>query len=347
MSMQFAEIDDAVVLTQKHLIKRGAFVGLQTDLQDHVAVRELWKGRNKKVFVGGDPWTFDAQIDHNHSTRAVALYETDGSAVVDTMIEGKVYCRHLNAHYVYDQREKAFQRGGHAIVDYIKTKYIGMMMSFFEYLEETLWSNPADDGKTPFGVAHYVTRADGDGDFVGPEAEGWAAGKCNILYADQPRWRNWAARYVAISKEDLIRKMRLAARKTKFRSPISHTEPTLGGMKNGVYCNSDVIGLMEEILEDQNMNLGNDMASKDGRAHFKGTPVTYVPYLDNDNTEDPVYLLDWKWLGLGVLAGWENQLTAPYMVPNRHLVRRVDLDASLNLACTNLRRQAVISKAPA
>lgn len=344
MGLHFSEIPDAVLLTQTNFIKRGAFVGLQSDLTEHVAVKELWKGRKKK-FTGGDPWTFHAQVDHNHSTRAVAMYETDGSALVDTMIQGTVSVRHLNANYVFDLHEPAFQKGGHAIVDFVKTKYIAMMMSFYEYLEETLWSNPADDGRTPFGIAHYVTRAAGDGGFNGPEATGWAAGKCNILKADQARWANWAARYVAVSKEDLVRKMRLAARRTKFRSPISHAEPVIGGMKNGVYCNSDVIGLMEEILEDQNMNLGNDMASKDGRTHFKGTPVQYVPYLDDD-AEKPIYMIDWKWMGLGVLAGWENELTKPYMVPDMHLVRRVDLDASLNLACTNLRRQSVISLAP-
>jgi hypothetical protein len=92
------------------------------------------------------------------------------------------------------------------------------------------------------------------------------------------------------------------------------------------------------------MNLGNDMASKDGRTLFKGTSVTYAPYLDAD-VADPVYMLDWKWMGLGVLSGWENQLSKPYKVPNMHLVERVDLDCSLQMACTNLRRQAVISKA--
>ncbi len=97
---------------------------------------------------------------------------------------------------------------------------------------------------------------------------------------------------------------------------------------------------MEEVLEDQNMNLGNDMASKDGRTQFKGTSVTYAPYLDDDS-EDPVYMLDWKWMGLGVLSGWENQLSKPYRVPGMHLVERVDLDCSLNMVCTNLRRQAV------
>ena len=66
MSLQYADIDDAVLLTQQELIKRGAFVDLQTDLTDHVAVREIWKGRQKK-FEGGNDWEFECQIDHNHS----------------------------------------------------------------------------------------------------------------------------------------------------------------------------------------------------------------------------------------------------------------------------------------
>jgi hypothetical protein len=74
---------------------------------------------------------------------------------------------------------------------------------------------------------------------------------------------------------------------------------------------------------------------------FKSSPVIYAPYLDND-TENPVYMLDWKWLAIGVMPGWENNMTKPYMVPNKHLVRRVDLDATLQMICTNLRRQAVL-----
>ena len=114
-------------------------------------------------------------------------------------------------------------------------------------------------------------------------------------------------------------------------------------MSNGIYTNDDVIGLMEEILEAQNMNLGNELASKDGRVVFKSTPITYAPKLDTDST-DPVYMLDWKWLAIGVMAGWENNLSSPYMVPGKHLVRRVDLDASLNMVCTDPRKQTVISK---
>ncbi len=343
MGLSFSEIDDAVLLTQELLVERGAFVDMQTDLTDHVAVREMWKTRAKK-FDGGEDWEFDVQMDHNHSARTVGLYEQDGSSENDTMKEGKVDVRHINAHYIYDNRISAFQRGGAKIVDFVKTKYTGMMVSFFELLEEILWSKPTDstDDKTPFGIAYWVVKNATEG-FNGGNPSGFTAGRAGIDTAIYPRWANWTAQYDEVSAEDLVRKMRRSHRKTNFRSPVSHATPDIGEMGNGIYLNDTVIGLLEELLESNNMNLGNDLASKDGRTMFKGTPITYAPKLDDDST-DPVYMLDWKKIGIGVLSGWENQLTKPYMVPNKHNVRRVDLDASLNMICTDLRRQAVISK---
>jgi len=342
--LAFSEIDDAVLLTQSKFIKLGAFVDMQTDLVDHVAVREMWKGRQKQ-FDGGNDWEFNAQMDHNHSARTVGLYETDGSALNDTMVKGQVSPRHLNAHYIYDQREKAFQRGGRAIVDLVKTRYVAMMVSFYELLEEILWGKPDDssDTKTPYGLAYWVTRNATEG-FTGADPAGFTSGRAGISTTNYPRFANWSASYASVTKTDLLRKMRTAHRKSRFRSPVMHSEPMLGSMKNGIYANSDTIGLLEEICEDQNMNLGNDLDSKGGRVLFKGTALTYAPHLDDD-AADPIYMLDWKWLAIGVMSGWENNLSAPYMVPGKHLVRRVDLDASLNMICTDPRRQCVIYKA--
>jgi len=343
LSLVYADIDDAVLLTQQNLIKRGAFVDLSTDLQDHIAVREMWKQR-VKTFNGGDDWEWEAQIDHNHSARTVGLFETDGSALTDTMIKGKVQPRHVNAHYIYDQREKAFQRGGVAIVDLVQTRYVGMMVSLFELMEEILWGKPDDDSdvKTPYGMRYWILRNATEGFYAG-NPTGFSLGRGGINSTNYARWANWTDDYAAVAKEDLVRKMRRGHRKTKFRSPVSHAEPMLGKMRNGIYTNDAVLGLMEELLEAQNMNLGNDLASKDGATVFKSTPVIYVPYLDGD-AENPVYLIDWKWMAIGVLAGWENQLTKPYMVPDKHLVRRVDLDCTMQMVCTNLRRQAVFYK---
>ena len=343
MSIQFSDIDDAVLLTQEKLIKRKAFVDMQTDLSDHVAVREMWKNR-KKVFAGGNDWRIDYQMDHNHSARAVGLYESDGGSIRDTMVKGTISPRHVTADYIYDLREPAFQRGGVAIVDLVKTKYTGMMVSFYEVLEEFLWGKPEDsnDNTTPYGLAYWVTKNDTEG-FHGGNPAGFPQGRAGISTDVYPRYANYTGKYDEVSKKDLIRKMRNAARKTKFRSPVSHAVPNLGATGNGIYMNNDTIGLFEEALEAQNMNLGNDVASKDGRTVFKGTPLTYAPYLDEDST-DPVYMLDWKTLAVGVLSGWENNLSAPQKVAGKHNVRQVFLDATLNMICSDPRRQAVFSK---
>lgn len=341
MTLQYSDVDDAVLTTQQAFVKKGAFLDMQTDISDHVAVREMWKGR-KKVFAGGHPWEFQAQIDHNYSAHAVGLFETDGTALTDTMIKGTVPARHVNAHYIYDMREKDFQKGGKAIVDLVRTRYVAMMVSLFDYLEGVLWGVPdSGDVKTPFGIEYWITRSTSEG-FNGGNHANFSSGKAGIDQGatGQGRWANWTNDYEEVTKEDLVRSMRKGHRNIQFRSPISHSEPKVGGMKNGVYTNDTVLGIMEEVLEAQNMNLGNDLDSKGGRTMFKGTPVTYVPKLDDD-TENPIYMLDWNWLAIGVMAGWENNLTKPYMVPGKHLVRRVDLDATLNIISTNLRRQAV------
>jgi hypothetical protein len=342
MGLAFSEIADAVLLTQNLMIKRGAFVDMQTDIQDHVAVREMWQNR-KKVFAGGENWEYEVQMDHNHSAKAVGLYEQDASALTDTMVKGEIPPRHVNAHYIFDLREKAFQRGGTAIVNYIKTKYVAMMVSFYEYLEETLWSKPADstDLKTPYGIPYWVVKNATEG-FNGGNPAGFTSGRGGISSGTYARYKNYTGTYAGsagISKLDLIRKMRKAHRQTNFRSPVSHSQPNMK-MGNGIYVSDTVIGIIEEILEDQNMNLGNDVASKDGKSVFKGTPLTYAPYLDND-TQNPIYMLDWKWLAIGVMAGWENNMTAPYMVPGKHNVQRVDMDATLNAVGTDIRRHSV------
>ena len=341
MPLTYGEIDDCVLLTQENLIKKGAFLDLQTDLSDHVAVREMWKGRQKK-FDGGYPWKFQAQTDHNHSARAVGLFETDASALADTFIEGSVEPRHINAHYEYDLMEPSFQQGGHAIVDLVKSRYISMMISLYEYLESVLWSKPATsaDKVTPFGIEYWVVKNTSEG-FYGGNPTGFTDGRAGISTGTYPRWANWSGDYASVSKEDLLRMMRKAHRNIQFRSPVSHAVPDLGAMRNGIYTNDTVVGLLEELCEAQNMNLGTDLDSMGGRAVFKSTPITYVPKLDAD-TENPVYMLDWKWLAIGVMSGWEENLTKPYMVPSKHNVRRVDLDATLNMVSTNLRRQCVL-----
>ena len=338
------QVDDLVTSCIKLLIKKGAFTNLRSDLTDYVAVRELYKNHQHQ-FEGGLDWEFTIQTDHNHSARVVGLYEDDAAAIADNLKTGKVGPRFTDANFVYDIHEKALNRGSAAAVDFVYTKHVAMIESHWSLLEALCWGKPenSSDDKTPYGIAYWITKNSSEG-FNGGNPAGFSEGRAGISTSDVPRWANWTASYSAVSKDDLIKKMRTAVRKTQFKSPVNHAEPTLGGMKNGIYTCNDVVDEMEMILESQNMNLGRDLASMDGKTLFKGRPIVYAPYLDNDSS-DPIYLIDWSTMQFGIIKGWKERVSAPQTVPGKHNVRAVFLDASLNLVCTNLRKQAVIYKA--
>lgn len=344
MSLSPDQIVDLVQATQVGLIKKKAFLNLRSDLTDYVAVRELYKNHQHQ-FEGGREWEFTAQVDDNHSARVVGLYEDDSAAIADSLIKGSVGPRFTDANYVFDVHEKALNGGPDQVVDFVYTKYCGMIESHWKLLESLCWGKPESsaDKKTPYGIAYWITKGATEG-FTGGDPVGFADGRAGISTSAQPRWANWSAPYTNVSKEDLITKMRRAVRKTKFRSPISHAEPTVGSFKNGIYTNDTVIDQFEMILESQNMNLGKDLASMDGRTTFKSRPVVYAPYLDNDST-DPIYLIDWSTLAFGIIKGWKERVSKPQVVAGKHNVHAVFLDASLNLICTDLRRQAVLHKA--
>ena len=340
MGITYNNAPDAVVATQNKLIQRGAFVNMQTDFSDFVGVNELWKNK-REGFEGGINVEIEYQMSHNNSAKAVGLYQTDSSSVTPTLKKGEVPQRHVNAHYIFDVREPAFQRGGIHVVKLVKSKYVAMMLSFYETMEDFIWGKPDDssDDETPWGVAYWVVKNASTG-FYGGNPAGFSSGRGGIDSSTWTRYKNYTGTYASIIKTDLFRSMRKFATVSKFKSPVNHATPERPGMGNGIYTNYAVVAEMEERLEENNTNLGNDVAPKDGRTTFKSTPITYVPFLDADTT-NPVYMLDWRWLYIAVLNGWENALTKPYRVAGKHNVRRVDLDVTANMVGIEPRKQAV------
>ena len=357
------EIEDLVKGTQELILKKGELVNLMTDLTDYVALRELW-GRHQHQFNGGLDWRFDCILDHNHSARFVKMYQNDTASHKDATQKGVVGPRFCDASYVYDVREKDLQSNNAiTIFNFVKTKMAQMYQSWYDLLEPALWGSPqyADDDVTPYGLAFWIQKMSNsdyashpEGGFYGMDPvlpknatteTPTTVNRAGISSSTYARWRNYCNQYTNISKDDLIKKMRRAFRSVDFKSPVKQiTEPSLGGKGCGIYVNLDTIGTMEELLEAQNMNLGNDLASKDGKCVFKGHEVCYAPIL-NDDATDPVYMINWKTLALGVLAGWKEHLSEPMVVENQHNSRQVFLDGGLNMICTNLRTQAVIHKA--
>lgn len=362
---------DIVKATADYLIKQGAFTNLLSDLNEYAIVKRIMP-KHKKVFEGGLDWTFMAAIASNNTGNGTAkftgLFEDDAFNRVNVLVQGKVSPRFLTANYVYDKREPVLNSGEAskskllAIVNFVKAQMELMYQSAFDMLETTfagVGPTYADDKKTPHGLAFYIQKQSNtdavshpDGAFDGKDpslpasaasATPTACPRCNIATTTYARWANWAAQYAAVSKDDLVKKMRIAAHKTNFKSPLSLTDPTLSTGRE-ILTNLAVLQELETILEAQNMNLGNDVASKDGKTLFKGASVEYVPALDAD-TQDPIYMIDWKTLVFGTVAGWDKKVSAPKEDNAQHNTMKGFLDMACEMVCTNLRNQAVLCKA--
>lgn len=362
---------DIVKATAELLIKQGAFTNLLSDLSEYAIVKRIMP-RHKKVFAGGLDWTFMAAIDAynngNNTAKFTGLFEDDAYNRKNVLVQGKVSPRFLTANYVYDKREPVLNSGEAskskmlAIVEFVKLQMELMYQSAFDLLETTfagVGPTYADDKVTPHGLAFYIQKQSNanaglhaDGGFDGGDpslpasassATPTACPRCNISTTTYGRWANWCAQYAAVSKDDLVKKMRIASHKINFKSPLSLTDPTLSTGRD-ILTNLAVIQELETILEAQNMNLGNDVASKDGKVLFKGAPVDYIPVLDNDS-QDPIYMIDWKTLVFGTIAGWDKKVSAPKEDNTQHNTMKGFLDMSCEMVCTNLRNQAVIAKA--
>lgn len=350
-NMSPEQIDDLVATTMEFMIAKGKFTNLLSDLNDYVAVRELMT-KHKKVFEGGMDWTFNLAIaadnKGNDTAKATKLFDTDSSKRVDVIKKGKVSPRYITANYVYDTREPSLNSGSMVQrINFVMEQMNLMYQSFYDLMENFFWGAPTAGNADviPYGIKYWIlpdTTSTGFGDF---KAQNPAIGgaRAGIDSTTNTRWANWAAQYTAVSKDDLVKKMRYAARKTQFRSPLNIGEVKLGTGR-GIYVGIDTLTELEDLLEKQNMNLGNDLAAKDGKTLFKGNPIHHVPLLDGESNE-PVYMLDWSTISLGILSGWDKKVSKPTPVADMHNVRQVFLDTTANFVCTNLRNQAVITKA--
>ena len=216
--------------------------------------------------------------------------------------------------------------------------------------ETNFWSKPgsSSDSLDPFGVPYWVTTTgySTTGGFDGGRPVGFTdvGGLDPNTY---PRWKNWTYKYVNVSKPDLIRGWREAATKTDFRPPVDGPYSNMGSMW-GYYTNYSVLSTLEEILESQNDNLGNDVASKDSLTTFRRIGVEWVPWFDNNSgttdTTDPVYGLNWSVFKPCFLTGeyMKETKVKPHPYQHRTLVQYTDL--THNFFCVDRRKNFVLSK---
>lgn len=352
MPLQAADVADIVTTTLNDL-GRAKLTNLATSVLNFPGFKQLMT-KYRQDFQSGRGIQWNIMNGNSGNARRVGLYDTDSVNVSDVMTTANEPWRHFVASYAFDTHEEAFNRAGgpnaSQVVDLVQRRRDDALTALPELVEGDIWSTATSSSNTdrirgvPYWIPWYDnSSASPNGAFLtGTQGDptGFSAGAGGLSTANVPGWAPWSAKYAAVNKTDLLRKVRRALTMTNFQAPVQM--PEYGGAPDyGLYTNYAVVGALEDLAEAQNDNLGNDLASKDGMVMIRRCPVTHVATLDS-RAGNPLYGIDWSRMKFVFLTGF---VMADLVKPSgtqRHVVNGF-IDTTVNMICYDRRRHFVMA----
>jgi hypothetical protein len=359
MPIRDQDIED-LLTTTLNTIRKDRFIDMSQELTEYIVVPYLLtKNGGLKVKKGGVGIEETLMVEHGGRSRFVGEYDEDVLTVIDHLKKMKLFYSLLTDNLAYTRSEILDNRGKERINNVIKPRRRAMYLRVAETMEENFFQTPdADDSLTPWGLRYWIVKNATTG-FNGGYPAGFTR-IADINLTEVPQFKNYTDVYVAVSKTDLILRMRRAHRGTKWVSP--RKDPGVEGdtsPRRLLLTNETVLENFENIGEAQNENLGRDIASMDaGLNRFRGTgvrqtpegeilfkrhPLVYARPLDDDST-DPVYGLDMFTFHAMSQKGDNMRLGDFRQAPNQHRVFAAHLDHKHQTICTNRRNNWVINK---
>jgi hypothetical protein len=308
-----SELRDFLITTLTNR-PRGKLTDLGHAIQEYHALPNLFR-RYKKVFDGGSSITETLNMTISEAGGFTQLFASRPLSRADGLVELTVPWRFQDDHALWDLREPAMNSGHHErILNEIKVREMRAMGGVALNAEIGFWGKPADSTDTlkPYGVDYWITPAASAVEgFNGLAPTGFTT-KGGIDPTVHTRFKNWNGQYTDATKTDLVVKMRKAATKTQFKSPVG--KYGLDQKKRArwaFYVGYDTLAAMEGIAELQNDRLGFTMDPADGKVMFRGNKVEWVPFLDDDSEvhsayadKSPVLGIDWNAFYPVFLDGW-------------------------------------------
>lgn len=341
------QIDDFVTLTLSHF-KRMKWTDLSMEHVEYVSSRFITdKSVQEK---GGKDISFRLKTKNTGNARNTGLYATDVAKVEDVMIEANVPWAKQTTNWSYDVDEDLFQSDAETIISELKIREHDSLSDMVELQEENLWSAPtSSQDRRPMGIPFWLQKdatTTPDGAFNGGNPSGFTGGCANVSSTTYPRWRNWTFGYTSVTTGDMVRKVKKALAFTKFVAPVPHPELGFGEAKHTIYTTYRVTEPLERLAESRNDNLGSDVAKYINAVTIGGVPLVWVPYLEANDTSDPLYGVNWRVMRPFVKTGCNMRRSKPMPAPGhtQHTVRTVHIDNWMNYICYNRRLTFVGSK---
>lgn len=332
------DIQDLVVSTLYDL-GRLKFQNIATDLQDY-EVFSHWFRSDKVAFDSGIGIQRTLMTKLSNAAKHVGLMEEDVVNIPELLETMQVPWRHVTTSWAFIYQEALMNRGRAMVLNIIEPRRADALLSLVAELEEKGWSSPtsSSDKKLPFGVSYWVVANATEG-FNGGVASGHTT-VAGVDVSEVQNFKNWTNTYTTVNKTDLIKKMRTAHRKIRFKSPINLKDYREGrGDRYRVYMNEETISNFEDEAEAQNDNLGRDVAQLDNSTVFRNHPVIWVPKLDEDTT-NPVLMIDHSCFFPVCLKGDYLRESQASRSPKNHNTFQFFVDLTYNFICIDRRRQA-------
>lgn len=339
-ALHASDIADLVVSTLRDL-GRLKFQQIAQSLQDY-EVFPKWFRKDKVVFDSG--YGIQRTLMHTISDAArwVGLMEEDRVNIPDLLTTMNVDWRHITTSWAFIYQETLMNRGRAMILNIIEPRRADALLSMVDKLEDAAWSAPASTtAKEMYGIPYWVVKNATTGFNGGLPSGHTTVGGVDI--STYTTFKNYTALYTNVTKADLIKKMRTAHRKVRFKSPISIQDYRNGsGDRYRIYTCEDVISALEDEGAAQNENLGRDLAQLDNTMVFRNHPIIWVPKLDSDTT-DPLYMIDHSTFMPVCLRGDYLRESQAQRAPQQHNAFQFFVDLTTNTLCVDRRRNAVFA----
>lgn len=346
------DIGDILTATHDDWI-RMSWTDISLPLQSYKFASAFMRGRQN--ILAGPRLVWDLQHKNTGSARVTGLFDTDNVNVDNLLTQARVEWAAANASYTFDKNEEIFNSGKGQIINHLKVRIHSMYNDFFELMEELMWANPSPTAQPnePLGIRHWVVKgtADAWNNYGGTDPSGWTAGAGNISSSTYPRWANGTARYTAINDDDALEKIWEAVIETDFQPPDPYAETGGGRPAWGFFTTLNFVKSYVKYLKASNQGVGTDAARYRSKSPmFMNVPLEPVPALYRSespsvDTDDPVYLLNFKKFRWVFKQGYDRMLSKPIRVGNAHNVFQVHLDSFGQFQCTDRRSQAVVHRA--
>lgn len=339
MAIDYDNLPDAVEMTLDEL-DRGKWIGAMTDLQKHVGFNEICKNKKEKRNKGkGIKVRF--VTDHNNSAEDVGLYNTVEYSRDNNLTSGSIDWKFTEAHMIWDDREDDMNSGNAALVDAVEMERSAMMTSLAELCEKRIWGYSSTDEKRVFGIPYWVTKNATLG-YNGGNPTGYSSGRAGVSSSTYPRLKNYTGGYTGYTDQsatDLIYMMEKAAYETAWTPPAPEPGMSRNGYGKGIFTTWKVKMKLKNVAKTNNDSLGFDLSTKE--PVFRGSEITPVPYLDQNTSDDPMYILNFDYLEPVFLKDWFKKRTPVRRLSNQPHVMATDVDLVWNIRCTDWRRQTV------